>query len=205
MMSIDQVGMLAVRAGLEESSAPRLQQAFLNILNRALRDRLPRLQRVLEADKKFLPCVLQLLEHPSSVIRAKALLCLSLLALSQPSVWLIRCGDAKLGPIIDRLARVAGGAAADNDKDAYLRACLSILSSTCADCIQPLCVTLGEEARKLVPKTPTPSAGPNSAAAARQVKELLLPSLTLVFQLLQSSVLREAIVTSKLVGNLSSS
>jgi uncharacterized membrane protein YbaN (DUF454 family) len=76
---LDKVGVLAVRSGLEDAS-PRLQQSFLNILNRALRDRLPRLQKMLEADKKFLPCVLQLLEHSSPVIRGKALLCVCLLA-----------------------------------------------------------------------------------------------------------------------------
>jgi hypothetical protein len=54
MMDGTQVGVSSLVAALDEDS-PRIQQPFLNLLNLCLRERLPRLQTLLEKEKRLLP------------------------------------------------------------------------------------------------------------------------------------------------------
>lgn len=113
---LDKFGLIAIRTGLDNYGSPRLQQAFLNIVNRALKEKLPRLSKMMDSDKKFLPCVMALLDHTSPVIRGKAVLSICLLAHLNIS-WLIKCCEFKLMSIMDKLAK---------EKDNFLRQCLQV-------------------------------------------------------------------------------
>ena len=120
-------------------SNPRIQQAFITVLNQFILAAGSKSTPVLNEEKGFFSSLIGLLEHSSIVIRGKCLLTFCLL-FKVNLKWLAILQENKFVTFIDRLSR-------DNYK--YIQCCLLNLIESISDIIPMILKNIVEELNKL--------------------------------------------------------
>eukprot|EP01116_Phalansterium_solitarium_P006147 TRINITY_DN18452_c0_g1_i1.p1 TRINITY_DN18452_c0_g1~~TRINITY_DN18452_c0_g1_i1.p1 ORF type:complete len:1283 (+),score=487.38 TRINITY_DN18452_c0_g1_i1:196-4044(+) len=166
---------------------PRVQQAFLNLVNLCLLDSPPKIQDAIADDKMLLPALKSVLEHQSSVVRAKAVLTITLISRNHPLCFL-QCCQNKCLLILDRISR---------DKEGYVRHCVKAAHEGIQQLVLSITSRITAELTKMDRQRPTP-------AIIRTLKEhLKLFPIVLQVMVYGSSQMRALIFNQQLITDLS--
>lgn len=121
----------------------RTQQAFITMLNLALRMPYQKLLDTLLEDKDFLPSLMCLLEHQSTIIRGKTLLTFILLFKLDFRWMSIAQQELKFFNFLDRVQR---------ESNKYFQSCLFCLIDTILDIVGVIFKTVRETLIKIIKK-----------------------------------------------------
>lgn len=127
--------------GVFKEGHARTQQAYITMLNLALRMPYHKLIDQLLCNKKFLPSLMCLLEHQSAIIRGKTLLTFVLLFKLDFRWMSLAQQELKFFNFLDRVQR---------ESNKYFQSCLFCLIDTIIDIVSVIFKTVKEELAKIV-------------------------------------------------------
>jgi hypothetical protein len=177
---------------------PRVQQAYITMLNLALTTPYPKINEILLQEDQFLQSLLRLLEHHSIVIRGKCLLTF-LLLFKQDFRWMsLVDSEIKFYHIMDRMMR-------DNFK--YVQCCLLCLVEGIIEIIPTIFLTISEELNILINGGKTTSIPTEfDKIISRTEFKVLKGNLThiaIILDLINTNVLKSRIINTSFLKTIS--
>ncbi|XP_029929010.1 serine/threonine-protein kinase ULK4 isoform X2 [Myripristis murdjan] len=189
---IDSCGPAAILEGMSGAGV-RVQQHLLTVMATALLNSRTHTHRIAQ-NKDLVLKVLRCLDSPSTVTRAKSLLLL-LLLIQDSTHTLLYCCQHRLVMYLERDLRKATPLRENHSQSGYLSQCLDLLiaylTSTASLILDELLGALGGVVGRRHPST----------AQSRQLKHIL-PTMSVVLDLLSSQVFRAQVVTKEFLAQI---
>lgn len=164
-------------------SNPRIQQAFISVLNQFILTAGSKSTPILNEEKGFFSSLIGLLEHSSIVIRGKCLLTFCLL-FKVNLKWLAILQENKFITFIDRLAR-------DNYK--YIQCCLLNLIESISEIIPMILKNIVDELNKLSKESNTQMIA--ESPSLKESNKSFLNFLPIILNALNSQTIKARIMS----------